>query len=72
MEHFNFSKIYYRVTIYDNNATSESYMISDRLKLKRDVHTALSNGFDVIVRFLGPVGIHLKTFNHADYVHSNC
>lgn len=62
----------YRIRLYYEGAFVGAYTVKDRIKLKREVHWAVSNGRDCIVSFIDCFSVHLKTFNHADYVHSNC
>lgn len=71
MEHFNFSKKIYRVHLYDEGNFIGGYTVKDRLKLKREVHLAISNGYDCIIWYIGCESVHVKIFNHSDYVHSD-
>lgn len=71
MSKFNFCKKLYRVSLYDDLGFVQAYSLNSREQLKKEVHAHLSNGFSVIVRFIGPISVHLKTFNQYVYVHGD-
>lgn len=62
----------YKIALISSAGSVASATFYDKHDARSFLYFYLQNEWDCILRIIGPISTHIITFDHNDYVHSNC